>query len=185
MEINDSLIKSIQNKDRKVMTELYKETFSLLMSVVVRYKQNNEDQMSLVNNSFLKIVSKIDQFKVGTSFFSWAKRIAQNEVIDDFRKEKRYKEMFHFEESMGIYEGTSEELEPDSQFEPVELQNMLNTLPPATKMVFNLFAIDGYKSTEIMEELQIGSETVKWHLKEARKRLRLLIAEKTQEVIKN
>tara|TARA_R110000737_G_scaffold345006_1_gene372847 strand:- start:6569 stop:7030 length:462 start_codon:yes stop_codon:yes gene_type:complete len=149
------------------------------MSVVVRYKKNTEEQMSLVNNSFLKIISKIDQYKVGTSFFSWAKRIAQNEVIDDFRKEKKYKELFQFEEEMGNYDLNDQEPESDFEFEAEELQAMMDTLPPATKVVFNLYAIDGYKSSEIMDELDIGYETVKWHIKEARKRLRILVAEKS------
>jgi RNA polymerase sigma factor (sigma-70 family) len=179
LEITDSLIKSIKDNDRKVITELYKETFSVLMSVVVRYKKNTEEQMSLVNNSFLKILSKIDQYKVGTSFFSWVKRIVQNEVIDDFRKEKKYKELFQFTEEMGNYDRKDEEPESDSEFEAEELQSMMDTLPPATKVVFNLYAIDGYKSSEIIEELGIGYETVKWHIKEARKRLRKLIGEKS------
>ena len=46
---------------------------------------------------------------------------------------------------------------------------MLNVLPPATKLVFNLYAIEGYKSKEIVEELNISYETVKWHIKQARK----------------
>jgi RNA polymerase sigma factor (sigma-70 family) len=179
LEITDSLIKSIKDSDRKVITKLYKETYSVLMSVVVRYKKNTEEQMSLVNNSFLKIISKIDQYKVGTSFFSWAKRIAQNEVIDDFRKEKKYKELFQFEEEMGNYDLNDQEPESDFEFEAEELQAMMDTLPPATKVVFNLYAIDGYKSSEIMDELDIGYETVKWHIKEARKRLRILVAEKS------
>jgi RNA polymerase sigma factor (sigma-70 family) len=179
LEITDSLIKSIKDSDRKVITKLYKETYSVLMSVVVRYKKNTEEQMSLVNNSFLKIISKIDQYKVGTSFFSWAKRIAQNEVTDDFRKEKKYKELFQFEEEMGNYDLNDQEPESDCEFEAEELQAMMDTLPPATKVVFNLYAIDGYKSSEIMDELDIGYETVKWHIKEARKRLRILVAEKS------
>ena len=54
---------------------------------------------------------------------------------------------------------------------------MLNVLPPATKLVFNLYAIEGYKSKEIVEELNISYETVKWHIKQARKKLKQLIIE--------
>ena len=54
---------------------------------------------------------------------------------------------------------------------------MLNVLPPATKLVFNLYAIEGYKSKEIVEELNISYETVKWHIKQARKKLKSLIVE--------
>ena len=51
----------------------------------------------------------------------------------------------------------------------------LNVLPPATKLVFNLYAIEGYKAKEIVEELNISYETVKWHIKQARKKLKSLI----------
>ena len=68
------------------------------------------------------------------------------------------------------------EPEIDCTFDVEGLQRVLDTLPPATKMVFNLYAIDEYSSKEIMEELQISYETVKWHIKEARKRLRTQIS---------
>lgn len=54
---------------------------------------------------------------------------------------------------------------------------MLDNLPPATKMVFNFYAIEHYSYADIMDELEISYETVKWHLKEARKKLKRNIRE--------
>lgn len=176
MEIDVSRIKRIQDQDRKTILELYHETFSVLMSVAVRYKNNEEDQMTIVNNSFMKIVTKINTFKVGSSYFSWAKRIAQNEVIDDFRREKKYKELFNFESEQEPSTEAKVDNEIDKQVEAEELERMLHQLPPATKLVFNMYAIDGYSTKEIQEELNITYETVKWHIKEARKKLRLILA---------
>jgi RNA polymerase sigma factor (sigma-70 family) len=62
--------------------------------------------------------------------------------------------------------------EIDDNIEAEELKKMLDILAPATRLVFNLYAIDGYSAKEITEELEISYETVKWHIKEARKKLR-------------
>lgn len=142
------------------------------MGNAVRYTNDQENQMQIVNNAFMKIISAIDQFQIGTAYFSWAKQIVKREIIDDFRKNKRYKELFQYDDDYKQDTLTSDP-EIDLKFEAEGLQKMLDTLPPATKMVFNLYAIDGCSSKEIMEELRISYETVKWHLKEARKRLRI------------
>lgn len=141
------------------------------MGNAVRYTSDQENQMQIVNNAFMKIVAGIEQFKIGTAYFSWAKQIVKREIIDDFRKNKKYNELFQYNDD---YQNDSLVTEPDINltFEAEVIQQLLDTLPPATKMVFNLYAIDGYSSKEIMEELQISYETVKWHIKEARKRLK-------------
>ncbi|MNK27359.1 ECF RNA polymerase sigma factor SigH [compost metagenome] len=154
-----------------MILDLYHHTFQILMGNAVRYTNDQENQMQIVNNAFMKIVSGIEQFKIGTAYFSWAKQIVKREIIDDFRKNKKYKELFQYNDD---YQNHSLVTEPDVNltFEAEVLQQLLDTLPPATKMVFNLYAIDGYSSKEIMEEFQISYETVKWHIKEARKRLK-------------
>lgn len=151
------------------------------MGNAVRYTNDQENQMQIVNNAFMKIISAIDQFQIGTAYFSWAKQIVRREIIDDFRKNKRYKELFQYDDDYKNDTLTSEP-EIDLKFEAEGLQKMLDTLPPATKMVFNLYAIDGCSTKEIMEELRISYETVKWHLKEARKRLKIQLSmNQTQE----
>ncbi len=171
MELDKENIEKIKNNDRRTVLELYRYTFNALMGSAVRYKNNQEDQMVIVNNCFLKIVKNIDKYKIGTAYFSWVKRIAHNEIIDTFRKEKNYKELFNHEVDETII-NVEETSTIDKEFEEEELLAMLNELPPATKIVFNLFAIDGYSYNEIAEQLGIGKETVKWHLKSARKKLR-------------
>lgn len=171
MEINQQIIETILKGDRKVILELYHYTFQVLMGNAVRYKNNTEDQMQIVNNAFLKIVTNIGQFKPGTAYFSWAKQIVKREIIDDFRKNKRYQELFQEQKESDVNVQTTEP-EIDSQLEGEELLTILNTLPPATKLVFTLYAIDGYSTKEISEDLRITYETVKWHIKEARKKLR-------------
>lgn len=180
-ELNEHIISSIKKGDRKVILDLYHHTFQVLMGNAVRYTNDQENQMHIVNNAFMKIISAIDQFQIGTAYFSWAKQIVRREIIDDFRKNKRYKELFQYDDDYKQDTLTSEP-EIDLKFEAERLQKMLDTLPSATKMVFNLYAIDGCSTKEIMEELRISYETVKWHLKEARKRLKIQLSmNQTQE----
>jgi RNA polymerase sigma-70 factor (ECF subfamily) len=159
------------------------------MSIAVRYHQNKEDQMEIVNSSFMKIVVNIDQFKIGSSYFSWAKRITQNVVIDQFRKTKNYKTLFQHTENEHYLDSEASLGNHDSSIEASleafaaeEIEQILNQLTPASKITFNLFAIEGYSYKEIAEELDIGYETVKWHIKESRKKLKSILIHNTLEI---
>lgn len=182
MIIDSEIVKQIQEHDRKVILALYQHTFNVLMGSAVRYKNNREDQMDIVNTAFMKIVTSIHHYKLGTAYFSWAKQIVSNTIIDDFRKNKNYKSLFDIDTEVFNYE-EGDYSDIDEQIEVEAIQAMLNTLPPATKMVFNLYAIEGYSTKEISRDLDIGYETVKWHIKEARKRLRKLVNE-SQTILK-
>jgi len=174
LNIDKVFIESVKKGDRKIIHALYRETFNLLMSVAVRYKNNKEDQMTLVNNSFMKIINNIDKFEQGTAFFSWVKRIAQNEIIDEFRRNKRANDFFNYDADETTTKG-SVSAEILEKINEEDLLRYLNILPPKTKIVFNLFAIDGYEAKEIAENLDLTYETVKWHIKEARQKLRSVL----------
>ena len=176
MTITAEIIDLVRKGDRRVILELYHHTFNVLMGNAVRYKRNQEEQMEIVNNAFMKIVTNIDQFEPGTAYFSWAKRIVQREIIDDFRKNKRYKEMFNQDVEVGDHE-IEQEAEIDHSIEAEVLEKLLDILAPATRLVFNLYAVDGYSTKEITKELGISYETVKWHIKGARKKLRAALSE--------
>lgn len=144
------------------------------MNVSLRYKSNEDDAAYLVNEAFLKILKNIENIDTSKSIVSWLRRIMVNTAIDDFRKNKKYRG------TLSMTNSDFEELKIESshdnlEFESAEyLQSLLNKLPRATNNVFNLYAIDGYTHKEVAEMLQISVETSKWHVKQARKRLRTL-----------
>jgi len=176
LEVTEDIIREVEKGNRKITLDLYHYSFNVLMSSAVRYKNHKEDQMEIVNNAFVKIVTNINSYKPGTAYFSWIKTIVKREIIDDFRKNKKYKELFKMSDSDTVQESVVEPEVYESMDSEAAFQ-MLNVLPPATKLVFNLYAIEGYKSKEIVEELNISYETVKWHIKQARKKLKSLIIE--------
>lgn len=184
MEINEQIIEGIKRNDRKVILEVYNASYNLLMSVAVRYFHHHEEQMEIVNGTFMKVIDKIEQYQVGTNFYAWMKTIASRTVIDHFRSSKRYKDTFSndIDNDEHYLEPSSKDTHDFSEQEQIEF--ILSHLPPATRVSFNLYAIDGFSYKEIAKELNIGYETVKWHIKEARKRLKSLLKEDTLEIEK-
>lgn len=123
--------------------------------------------MSVVNNSLLVALEKLDDFdeKRSEHIEAWLKKILVRKAIDYLRKEKM--------SSVDIKENSSHVVnEGESNRRQEELMAMVNSLPPQTRSVFNLFAIEGYKHKEIADLLQISDGTSKWHLNEARRLLR-------------
>ena len=178
MKVSKQLIERVINKDRKAQLELYRICFSTLMSVAFRYKKNEADAAALSNDAFLKILLNISKYNTETPFNAWVRRIAINNAIDNYRKNKKREETIETVENFDNIEG-ADHFELDNEIEYQELNKMLLSLPNATRVVFNLFAIDGYSHKEITEELNIKLETSKWHMKEARKRLKALLIKRT------
>ena len=181
LKLSKEDIQRIQQQDERYILKLYNDSFPLMMSVAVRYKNNREDQLTAVHNSFMKMLRYIDQFRLNSSFEAWILRILRNELIDEFRRTNKRSNLKFTELNTEI---------PDQHFElehlentaPTQLLQLLNELPPASKIVFNLYAIDDYSIKQISEALEISTETVKWHLKTSRKTLRARISNlKTQD----
>ncbi len=175
MTLDKAFKESVISRDRKAQLELYTMCFDQLMGVARRYKNNDEDKQTLVNNAFIKIVTNLDKYE-DNNFDGWVKRIIMNEVIDDYRKQKKYNEMMNMDQPIdNLYlteQGTAEHVHSQEA-----LLEMVSHLPNATKHVFNLFAIDGFSHKEICDQLNITLETSKWHMKEARKRLKIMLSE--------
>ncbi|MFM6945509.1 MAG: RNA polymerase sigma factor [Flavobacteriales bacterium] len=175
LKLTNDDIQRIRQQDERYLEVLYRDTFPLLMSIAVRYKNNHEEQLTAVHNAFLKMIKSIDQFQSSSSFEAWLAKILRNELIDDFRRT-------HKKSALQYTELTHDLADPTFDIQDLEntpsdqLLRMLNALPAASKIVFNLYAMDDYSIKQISEMLDITSDTVKWHLKTARKKLRASIS---------
>ena len=175
LKLTNDDIQRIRQQDARYLEVLYNDVFPLLMAIAVRYKNNREEQLTAVHNAFLKMIRSIDQFKTESSFNAWMTRILRNELIDEFRRTQK-KSAIQFTELNIDVADASFELQQLEQAPSTVLLQFLNELPPASKVVFNLYAMDDYTIKQISEALDISVETVKWHLKTARKQLRVRIS---------
>jgi len=184
------LVKGCLKGDRRSQNTLYKKYFPLMSSIVVRYVNDENEEMPLLNGAFLKVLDNLKTYNQDLPFSSWVRRIFVNHCIDDFRKRQKEVKNINLEDvedenlgfDLNIGEVTFEETD--------ELRDMLKSLPNVTRHVFNLFAIDGYKHKEISEKLSISEGTSKWHINNARKILmgkinrKVAVNSKTQTIEK-
>jgi RNA polymerase sigma-70 factor (ECF subfamily) len=166
------LLKKVQAYDRRAQLELYQLCYPVLIGITRRYRKNEEEHKTLVNNAFMKIIQNLDKYQ-DIRFFSWIKRIITNEIIDDFRRSKNYHTFYQHDATIEGNDG----VHPEAEYElnQAHLNEMLLQLSESTRVVFNLFVVDGYSHREIGELLGISEQTSKWHTKVARKKLKELL----------
>ena len=154
--------------DRKCQELLYRQYYTIMVRVCCRYVDIAE-AATLYNESMQKVLAGIHQFKEQGELGAWIRRIVINTCIDHCRTITKF--IMH---PVTVNEESDLTVDPDvyQKYSAAAAMNMLQSLPKNTALVFNLFAIEGYKHEEIAEMLQIAIGTSKWHLNEARRLLK-------------
>lgn len=161
------LIKGCMANDRLSQEALYKRFFPAMMAMCMRYTRDQVKSIEIINNGFLKVFKKIDTYSFKGSLEGWIRRIVYRSLSDYFREETRYVRLMVFEER----DMESEE-RATAQIYLEDILRMVQQLPTATQTVFRLYAIEGYSHAEIAEQMQISVGTSKWHLSNAREKLK-------------
>ncbi len=174
MNVTADLLHAAQHGDRKAQYDLYRLCFPVLMPVCMRYKRDEQEAVASLNGGYLKMLNNLGRYQADVPFEAWIRRIMINTLIDEFRREKKWREATVFSDSMER-EGADEPLdwnEADRRFDYQQLESFIQRLPPVTRQVFNLFALDGFSHGEISAALGMSEGTSKWHVNNARKQLK-------------
>lgn len=169
----DDIIKGCKRGDRRAQQRLFDLYSSRMYGVCVRYIKNTMQAQDVLVMSFTRIFQRIDQFKGEGSFEGWIRRILLNEALTALRKNRLMMAETDLEnaEREPDYDGLSHHLEAE------DLLKLIERLPPGYRMVFNMYAIDGYSHKEIAEQLGITENTSKSQLSRARVFLQRLLSE--------
>ena len=168
------IIKACIKGERRAQNALYKLYFPLMSSICLRYTNDKDEAIQKLNSGYFKILKNIAKYDKRFAFATFARRIMVNHLIDEFRKEKRYLSIVEFKDYNELEE-TAAYNQAELDFDAKYLLDILKTLPELTQKVFNLYAIDGYKHKEIAELLKMSEGTSKWHVSDARKKLKELL----------
>lgn len=141
-----------------------------MFRICQRYATHPHEALTILNDAFLKVFRSIHQYREEKGKMNaWVKTIVINTAIDFTRRQKKEAYIIHIDQ---IHEQGDEDLLLSYRWKREELLHHFNKLPSVTKIVINLFAFDGYTHKDIAELLNITETTSRWHLAEARKRLR-------------
>ncbi len=168
MVSEEQLIKGCVRGDRKYQKLLYERYASAMLGVCIRYSSSRPEAEDIVQEGFLKIFLNIKDFTGKGSFVGWMRRIMVNTAITFYHKNLKHNQLCDIN---GINESDIENPSPyeEDEFSHEELLKIINELPAGYKMVFNLFAIEGYKHKDIAEILNIDVNTSKSQYSRARK----------------
>jgi RNA polymerase sigma-70 factor (ECF subfamily) len=129
----------------------------------LKYAQNYQDAEDILQDSFLLIFAKIDQYKEKGSFEGWMKRITINVALQKYRQRQKLQVVRNDEvESEEVSVDIEEEIETDFLLE------LIQQLPDQYRLVFNLYVLDHFSHKQIAEMLQISEGTSKSNLSRAR-----------------
>jgi len=166
----EQLIEQCKKNDAKAQSQIYKLYASKLFSLSLKYSKNYAEAQDNLQDAFVTIFKKIDQYENKGSFEGWMKRITINTALQQYR-------------SVGVFDIIGEEqiedvsIEIDNDNIGVDyLLKIIQELPDRYRLVFNLYALDGYSHQEIADMLEISIGTSKSNLARAR----LILKEKIE-----
>ena len=156
---------------------LYRMFSDALYGVCLRYASSASEAEDILHDGFIKIYQKINQYGFKGSFEGWMRRIVVNTALERFRNQ--YK-VINLQDSVR----EKPELSYDNIIDKItadELLTIIQKLSPKYRMVFNLYAIEGYNHQEIAEQLGISEGTSKSNLSRAR----AILQDKVQQLYRN
>ncbi len=164
-EENEIIRLAIEN-NRAAQQKIYAKFSLKMLSVCRQYIKDIHQAEDIMITAFMKVFTNLKNFENKGSFEGWIRRIMVNECISHIRVQKEVRfieDENHFEESFNNIE---------SQFSVEDIQFLIDSLPDGYRMIFNLYAIEGYKHQEIASMLGINEGTSKSQLSHARKILK-------------
>lgn len=169
----EELIKGCRKGDSRAQQLLYERFSSRMYAVCFRYVGNRADAEDVLVTAFTKVFERFSQYRGEGSLEGWIRRVVVNEALTFLRRNRAMFLETDLEEA---------DREPDyhqlaDQLEAEDLLRMIGRLPPGYRMVFNLYAIEGYSHQEIAQQLGISENTSKSQLSRARTYLQKMLAE--------
>lgn len=160
------LIKKARRNHRKAQRILYELHAQKMLSVCRYYVNDVQNAEEVMLNGFFKVFTKLKDFKQEGSFEGWIRRIMIRESISFLRQQKQVEFSTN---DIEVYDDFTNNIKTEMEVE--EIQHLIDNLPEGYRMVFVMYAIEGYKHSEIAELLKISTGTSKSQLFKARKLL--------------
>jgi RNA polymerase sigma-70 factor (ECF subfamily) len=159
------LIKGCVAGDRSCQKEMYELYSPQMMTLCLRYSKNREEAEEVLQDGFLQLYKYIKQYKKAGSFEGWLRKIMINCALQRYRDKINLYSIIPLSEAYP-YLTTDDDL--IDKLSEKELVHLIQALPPAYRMVFNLYVFEGFKHREIAQLLHISEGTSKSNLSDAR-----------------
>lgn len=162
-------INGSRENDLQCQEQLYRLCYPEMIKTCCRYAGDMDGAGIIFNNAMLRVFKSIQNYRHEGKFMGWVKTIVINCCLDFVKKENKFRQQpieTISEEQISISE------EVFSKVSVKEIQKIINKLPKATAVVFNLYIYEGFTHRQISEAIGISEGTSKWHINEGRRLLK-------------
>jgi RNA polymerase sigma factor (sigma-70 family) len=158
------LVKQCKRHDPKSQRELYDQFKGKLMGICRRYAASHEEAQDILQDSFVKIFTRINQLDTHEKFEQWLTKVTINTAVSHYHRNKRY---LHTQIETSQVANDDYELLL-SGISDEYLLKLINALPDGCRMVFNLSVVEGYSHAEISDMLSVTESTSRSQLNYAK-----------------
>ena len=178
MQMEDKeLVRACLAGKASMQAALYKRFAGKMYGICLRYAGTTGEAEDILQQGFIKVFLNLSKFKEG-SLAGWIRKIIVNEAIDYFRKRRSLLVEFRDQISENHPDESAEVLE---NLEAEVLLNLIKQLPEGCRMVFNLYAVEGFSHAEIGNMLNISEGNSRSQFHRARQLLKEKIASQYEE----
>ncbi len=172
---HNALVQDCLSGNRKAQYRLYRLYSRAMFNTCLRMLRNREDAEDVLQNSFIDVFTKLEMFRGDSTIGAWIKRIVVNNCINFIKKKK-----IHFMElDQGRVADVEEsDLPKEINLDVEKINEALTCLPDGYRVVFTLYALEGYDHNEISEILGTSVSTSKSQYSRAKKRLQEILTDK-------
>ena len=177
------LIKNCLQGKRDAQLALYETYADTMMGICYRYTKSRADAEDILQEGFIKVFTKLYQFKNEGELGAWMRRIMVNTSISYLHKHNRYKRDLQLD-SVEMHPVSTDD--PEITLDIKELVELIRTLPIGYQTVFNLVAVEGFSLVEVSKLLESNENTIRSKYSRARNMLIALLKknEAVQEINK-
>lgn len=173
MKTEREIIELCQKQNSIGQRDLYDKYSGVVFGICKRYAKDEMTANDMLQDSFIKVFKNIENYEFKGSFEGWVKRVTVNVCLDTLRKLKK-NSIFIDDYTDSSFVSVVEESALE-RMSAEEIINQIRKLPDGYRVVFNLFAVEGYNHKEIAEMLEISESTSKTQYRKARLRLQEIL----------
>lgn len=163
-QIDEKIIQGCLKKDVKAQQAFYSFFSSSMYAVCLRYSNTKEDAKDILQDGFIKVFAKLNQFSGKGFLEGWMKRVFVNTALEHYRVNKVYMQQSDVMDAKQV----STEAQAIGKLTQQEILSVMQQMAPGFRTILNMYAIEGYTHAEIAEMLGISEGTSKSQLSRAR-----------------
>jgi len=172
-DIHREIIELSKEGNPRAQFQLYKLYSKAMFNICVRMSNSREEAEDLLQESFTDAFMKLTSFRYESSFGAWLKRIVINKCINVINKKKV--DLVFPEHPVEPDAGDEEEEYSGIELDVQRIHHAVEKLPDGYRVIFSLYALEGYDHGEISQIMNISESTSKSQYLRAKQKIKELL----------